>query len=56
MNSRTMKLQSLSALYAREHSEETFLEMKKEMASMQRLDSTFSHVESSLSLTGSYDA
>jgi legumain len=51
MNSRTMKLQSLSALYARDHSQETFQEMVAEMASMQRLDSTFSTLQKRLSLT-----
>jgi legumain len=42
MNSRTMKLQSLSAIYAREHSPEVFKDMMKEMASMQQYDSSFS--------------
>jgi len=56
MNSRTMKLQSLAALYARDHSQETFMEMKQEITSMQKLDTTFGHIEKSLSLTKSYDA
>jgi hypothetical protein len=38
MDSRTMKLQSLSALYSREHSTGIFKEMMEEMASMKRYD------------------
>lgn len=41
MNSRTMKLQSLSAIYARDHSMEVFQEMVEEMNSMKKLDSIF---------------
>ena len=41
MNSRTMKLQSLSAIYAREHSPEVFKEMMEEITSMKRYDSFF---------------
>lgn len=41
MNSRTMKLQSLSAIYARDHSPEIFKEMTQEMASMQAYDNAF---------------
>lgn len=55
MNSRTMKLQSLSALYARDHSQDTFQEMVAEMASMQRLDSTFSALQKRLSLGSTYN-
>jgi hypothetical protein len=55
MNSRTMKLQSLSALYARDHSAETFQEMVEEIASMKKLDSVFGKFDSKLSLDGKYD-
>lgn len=56
MNSRTMKLQSLSAIYAREHSPEVFEEMMQEMASMQRYDSAFKNFDSILHLNGKYDS
>ena len=39
MNSRTMKLQSLAAIYARDRSPHIFQEMAEEMASMGRYDS-----------------
>lgn len=41
MNSRTMKLQSLAAIYSRTHSTEVFQEMVEEIASMKRLDTIF---------------
>lgn len=41
MNSRTMKLQSLSAIYARDHSPEIFKEMVEEIASMKKYDASF---------------
>jgi len=55
MDSRTMKLQSLSAIYARERSPEALREMKKEMESMQRFDDIFHRLAVSLKLTGSYN-
>ncbi len=55
MNSRTMRLQSLSAIYAREHSPEVFKEMMQEMASMERYDSTFKAFDQKLKLDGTYD-
>lgn len=56
MDSRTMRLQSLSAVYSRDHSKETFQEMVEEMASMQRYDSIFNSLGKNLSVTGIYDA
>jgi legumain len=56
MNSRTMKLQSLSAIYARDHSPELFQQMTQEMASMQKYDSAFKHFDSLLHLDGTYDS
>lgn len=56
MNSRTMKLQSLSAIYAREKSPIIFKEMMEEMTSMANYDSTFSKFDTTLKLTGNYDA
>lgn len=41
MDSRTMKLQSLSAAYSIHRSPETFTEMMEEMKSMERFDTTF---------------
>ena len=54
-NSRTNKLQSLSALYARERSHAVFQEMMEEMADMQRYDSSFNRLSVRLGLTGSYN-
>lgn len=56
MNSRTMKLQSLSAIYANEHSPEVFRQMSEEMASMQRYDSAFKNFDTELNLNGKYDS
>ena len=56
MNSRTMKLQSLSAIYAREKSPETLAEMVDEIASMKKFDTVFKRVEESLGVSGQYDA
>jgi hypothetical protein len=55
MNSRTMKLQSLSAIYAREHSPEVFNEMMEEIASMKKYDSNFNRFNEKLSLDGKFD-
>lgn len=56
MNSRTMKLQSLSAIYSRDHSPEVFQQMTEEMVSMQRYDSAFEHFDAKLQLNGEYDS
>lgn len=56
MNSRTMKLQSLSAIYATERSPETFQEMSEEMVSMQRYDSAFKNFNTDLKLNGEFDS
>lgn len=56
MDSRTMKLQSLSALYSREHSAETFKEMMEEMASMKSYDETFTTFAQRFELNGEYKA
>lgn len=56
MNSRTMKLQSLSAIYATERSPEVFREMSEEMASMQRYDTAFKNFDTELKLNGKYDS
>jgi hypothetical protein len=50
-----MKLQSLSALYSRDRSAETFKEMIEEMQSMKNYDETFSAFAQKLSVTGEYD-
>lgn len=55
MNSRTMKLQSLSAIYSREHSPVVFNEMMEEMASMQKYDSSFKQFNQKLNIQGKYD-
>lgn len=54
MDSRTMKLQSLSAVYARDRSPAVFKEMLEEMQSMRRYDSAFSLLASRLGVTGDY--
>ena len=56
MDSRTMKLQSLSAIYALEHSAETLAEMVEEIESMKTYDSIFKHFKESLQVSGEYDA
>ncbi len=56
MDSRTMKLQSLSAIYAREHSAGIFKEMMEEMASMKRYDEHFNLFSKKLELNGQYNA
>jgi legumain len=56
MNSRTMQLQSLSAIYARDHTPEVFQKMMEEMASMQRYDNAFKHFDGQLQLNGEYDS
>ena len=56
MDSRTMKLQSLSAIYSREHSAETLAEMMEEIKSMQRYEAIFKHFAEKLNLSGTYDA
>ena len=56
MDSRTMKLQSLSAIYALEHSAETLTEMVQEIESMKTYDSIFKHFSATLHVSGEYDA
>ena len=56
MNSRTMKLQSLSAIYSREHTPETLKEMVAEITSMQKYDNVFSQFSRTLKVSGDYDA
>lgn len=55
MNSRTMKLQSLSAIYARDHSQAVFKEMVEEIASMKKYDAVFTHLSEKLSLDGQFN-
>ena len=55
MDSRTNKLQSLAAIYAREHSPEVFAEMTAEIESMQRFEAIFSRFSTELSVSGHYD-
>lgn len=55
MNSRTMTLQSLSAIYARTRSTEVFQQMVQEIASMKRLDNIFANFDNSLAINGEHD-
>lgn len=55
MNSRTMRLQSLSAIYARTRSSETFQEMIEEINSMKRLDAIFEKFDASLLVNTNHD-
>lgn len=52
MDSRTMKLQSLSASYSINRSPETFAEMMEEMKSMERFDTTFKNFSERFNLSG----
>ena len=56
MDSRTNKLQSLAAVYARDHSPETFAEMSQEINSMQRYENTFKRFSQKFELNGKYNA
>lgn len=49
-----MKVKILSQTYGRDHSEETLMELREEMRSMQRLDNIFSEFSHKLDLTGTY--
>jgi hypothetical protein len=51
-----MNLQSLSAIYGRDHSPEIFKEMTQEMASMQAYDTAFKLFNAKLELNGEYDS
>ena len=55
MNSRTMKLQSLSAIYALEHSSETLAEMVKEITSMSKYEHIFKKFSEKMNVSGEYD-
>ena len=55
MNSRTMKLQSLSAIYAMEHSSETLAQMVEEITSMAKYESIFKKFVEKLHLKGEHD-
>lgn len=52
MDSRTMKLQSLSAIYAMERSAETLAEMVKEIESMKKYDMIFKRFSEVLEVSG----
>lgn len=56
MDSRTIKLQQLAAIYSRERTAESLEEMTAEIMSMKHFDNIFSSLSSSLSLTGKYNA
>ena len=56
MNSRTMKLQSLSAIYAIEHSAETLSKMVEEITSMAKFESIFKKFTEKIRVSGDYDA
>lgn len=56
MDSRTMKLQSLAAVYARERSEESLLAMTAEMESMKRYQDVFEKMSLALGVSGDYNA
>jgi hypothetical protein len=55
MNSRTMKLQSLSAIYARDQSAAIFKEMVEEIASMKKYDAIFTRLSEKLTLDGEFN-
>jgi legumain len=55
MDSRTNKLQSLAAIYAREHSPEIFEEMTAEIESMQTFEAIFRRLSSALGVDGKYN-
>ena len=55
MNSRTMKLQSLSAIYALEHSSETLAQMVEEITSMSKYEHIFKSFSEKLNVSGKYD-
>ena len=55
MNSRTMKLQSLSAIYALEHSSETLAQMVDEITSMSKYEQIFRRFSEKLKVSGEYD-
>lgn len=55
MNSRTMKLQSLSAIYARDQSPTVFKEMVEEIASMKKYDAIFTQLSQKLTLDGEFN-
>jgi legumain len=56
MDSRTMKLQSLSAIYALERSSETMTEMMEEISSMKMFEGIFKKFSETLKVSGAYDA
>lgn len=56
MNSRTMKLQSLSAIYALEHSAETLAHMVDEITSMAKYEAIFKKFSEKLKVSGNYNA
>ena len=55
MNSRTMQLQSLSAIYALEHSAETMTKMVEEITSMAKYESIFRKFNEKVRVSGEYD-
>jgi len=55
MNSRTMKLQSLSAIYARDQSPAVFKEMVEEIVSMKKYDAVFTQLSEKLTLDGEFN-
>ena len=55
IDSRFIKVRTLSEIYAREKTQEAYAEMREEMVSMQRFDDIFSHVQQKLHLSGAYD-
>ena len=54
MNSRTMQFQSLSAIYALEHSAETMTKMVEEITSMAKYESIFSKFNEKVRVSGEY--
>ena len=55
IDSRFIKIRTLSAIYAREQTPEAYAEMREEMNSMQKFDDIFWHVKERLQLKGIYD-
>ena len=51
-----MKLQSLSAIYARDRSAEVFTEMMEEMADMKRYERIYDKFSKEMNVSGSYDS
>ena len=55
VDSRHVKIQTLTSIFKREKTEESYKEMQEEMKSMQRIDKMFAPYVEAKQLTGAYD-